>query len=96
MPTDTLSVSTEITINQISDGPNNCSLIFLWKSNAEGISAPDKWLLKRPRLIHLLPIYVDFLPALESLPPSSSGAGDEHDYVLVPKECNVRWRWNHD
>ena len=44
---------------------------------------------ERPRPIISLPIHVDFLPALESLTPSSSGAGDEHDYFLVPKGCNV-------
>ena len=32
-----------------------------------------------------LPIYVDFQPARESLKPTSSCVGKEHDYFIVPK-----------
>ena len=86
MTSGTLSVNTEITIDQTS--PNKCSLIFLWTSKAKGLSAPDKLLLMNQK-IHALPIHVDFLPALESMKPAAFRAGDEHDYFIVPKGCNV-------
>ena len=89
MPTGTLSVNTEKTIAKDFSGPDNCSLIFLWESKAESLLAPEKWLLEEPEPIFSLPIYVDFLPALDSLKPAQSGSGDEHDYFIVPKECNT-------
>ena len=96
MSTGTLHVNTEKDIIQHSGGPNNCSLIFQWISKTKILSAPDQLLLQKP--ISSLPIYIDFLPALESLKPTSPGAGDEHDFFIVPKRCNVcydddyRWR----
>ena len=89
MPTGTLHVNTKININQNSRGPNDCSLIFQWISRANSLSAPDKLLLQKPQPISSLSIYVDFLPALESLKPTSPGPGDEHDFFIVPKSCNV-------
>ena len=100
MPTGTLRVNTEITIEQYRPGPNNCSLTFLWTSKTTGLLAPDMLLLQDPQPVSSLPIYVDFLPALESLKVTSSGcccciwrnssgAGDVHDYFIVPKRCNV-------
>ena len=89
MPTGTLHVNTEINIEQHSNGPNNCSLIFQWISKAKSLSAYDDMLLQKSQKITSLPIYVDFLPALESLKPTSSGAGNESDYFIVPKTCNV-------
>ena len=89
MPTGTLAVNTGIYIEQRSFGPNDCSLIFQWTSRAKSLSAPDRRLLQEPQPVSQLPIFVDFLPALESLTPSSSGAGEEHDFFIVPKSCNV-------
>ena len=88
-PTGTLHVNTEIDINQTSFGPNNCSLIFKWTSKTKTLLALDKKFLQEPQRISSLPIFVDFLPALESLKPTPSGAGGEHDYFIVPKHCNV-------
>ena len=90
MPTGTLHVNTEIAVEQDSVGPNQYSLIFRWTSKAKSLSAPDELLLQEPELLSSLTIYVDFLPVLESLKPTPSGAGDEHDYFIVPKPCNVR------
>ena len=84
MPTGTLRVNTVTGIDQNSDGPNNCSLIFQWTSKAKSLSAPDKLLLQEPQPVSSLPIFVDFLPALESLTSSSSGARKEL-YYIVPK-----------
>ena len=67
MPTGTLYVNTEIDIYQRINGPNNCSLIFQWISKTKTLSAPDDLLLQKPQPISSLPIYVDFLPALESM-----------------------------
>ena len=85
--------------NYPSIGPNNCSLIFQWTSKTKSLSVPDKLLLQKPEPISSLPIYVDFLPALESRKPISLGAEDEHDFFIVPEMCNVdgplfrdRWR----
>ena len=89
MSTGTLHVNTEINIYQGSHGPNHCSLIFQWISNTKTLSAFYTLLLQRPKPISSLPIYVDFLPALESLKPTSPGLEDEHDYFIVPKSCNV-------
>ena len=89
MPTGTLHVNTEINIHQFSSGPNKGSLIFQWISKTKSLSAPDELLLQKSQPISSLSIYVDFLPALESLKPTSPGAGDEHDFFIVPKSCNV-------
>ena len=89
MPTGTLHVNTEIVIEQYSRGPNKCQLVFQWTSKAKSLSAPDRWLLQEPQPVSQLPIYVDFLPALESMTPSPAGAGEEHDFFIVPKRCNV-------
>ena len=101
MPTGTLHVNTEIIVKQATLGPNKCSLIFQWISKAKRLSAPDKLLLQEPQLLSSLPIYVDFLPVLESLKPTPSGVGGQHDYFIVPKSCNVsggdcvdyKYRW---
>ena len=100
MSTGTLHVNTKIDIYPRSSGPNACSLIFQWISKIMTLSAPDKLLLQKPQPIYSLPIFIDFLPALESLEPTSPGAGDEHDFFIIPKNCNVcfaetffnRWR----
>ena len=93
MPTGTLHVNTEIKIDQNSNNcPNVCSVIFQWTSKTKTLLAPDQLLLRKPQPISSLPIYVDFLPALESLKPNSPGPpgpGDEHDFFIVPKSCNV-------
>ena len=73
MPTGTLHVNTKITIHRGSLRPDSCSLIFQWTSKTKSLSAPDDLLLQKPRPISSLPIYVDFLPALESLKPTSPG-----------------------
>ena len=85
MPTGTLSVNTCVSVGR------DCSMILQWTSKAKNLSAPDKLLFSEPQQITSLPIYVDFLPALESLKPKASGAGDgyEHDYFIVPKTCNT-------
>ena len=89
MPTGTLHVNSEINIDEDTVYPNNCSLIFQWNSKVNRLSAPDKLLLQQPQPVSSLTIYVDFVPAQESLKPSTSGAGCEHDYLIVPKRCNV-------
>ena len=88
-PTGTLSVNTEINIEGYWQSPRNCSLIFQWNSKAKSLSAPDKLLLQKPQPLSSVPIYVDFLPALESVKQTPSGAEYEHEYFIVPKECNV-------
>ena len=90
MPTGTLHVNTDIDIDQASEDQNNCSLIFQWRSKAHSLVAPH-WLLLQPQqdFVSSLPIYIDFLPALEFLRPSSPDAGEEHDFFVVPKTCNV-------
>ena len=99
MPTGTLLVNTETNIEPRSNDPNNCSLIFLWRSKSKTLSVPDKLLLQKPQSVSSLPIYVDFLPALESRKHYSATC-DEHGFFIVPKRCKVcrcgdsdhRWR----
>ena len=83
MPTGFLKVSTS---RETAHG-NACSLIFIWKSKAKTLSVPDRFLLKESKPIKELPIYVDFLPALELLKPGS--AKSEHVSYFVPKRCNA-------
>ena len=101
MPTGTLHANTKIDINYDSkiDNPCKCSLIFQWTSKTKTLSAPDMLMLKRSQLL-IVPIYVDFLPALEFLKPTSSLPRYEHDFFIVPKSCTVcpyiynsTWRW---
>ena len=99
MPTGTLHVNTDTNIDQSSRGPNSCSLIFQWNSKTMALSAPDRWLLQTT-CVPSLPIYIDFLPALEYLKPTSPDrccciwgtspcAEEKHDFFIVPKSCNV-------
>ena len=75
-------------------------MILQWTSSVNSLSAPNRLLLHKSLQISSLPIFVDFLPALESLKPTTSGAVDKHDFFIVPKGCNVcrpddgntRWR----
>ena len=90
MSTGTLHVNIEINVNQDHRTPRKCSLILKWISKARSLFAPGKKALQKPRPLSSLPIFVDFLPALEFLKPTPSVAGDEHDYFIVPKSCNVR------
>ena len=89
MTTGTLHVNTEMVVEQRSGDPNQCSLIFKWISKAKSLSVPDELLLHESQLLSTLPILVDFLPVLESLKTTSSGAAGQHDYFIVPKRCNV-------
>ena len=96
MPTGTLHVNTEVNIIKHGDGPNQCSLAFQWTSKARSLSALDEQLLQKIQPISSLPIYVDFLPALESRKPTPSGNGDQHVYFIVPKHCNVCYEEGED
>lgn len=91
MPTGTLSVSTSIFVDRscFNSGPSKCSLVFLWLSKVHSLSAPDRRFLNELQQIDTLPIYVDFLPALESMKPLTSGEGYGHEYFIVPKRCNT-------
>ena len=100
-PTGTLSVNTNkaVDISLFSVGPNKCSLVLKWTSKTKSLLAPDK-LLQQKQPIISMPIYIDFLPAIESLKPTSPGDGYTHDYFAVPKKCNVceydyddQYRW---
>ena len=86
MPTGVLRVNTEKTIDKVL---TKCSLILMWTSKATSLSAPDELLSYKLLPIHSLPINLDFLSALEYLKTTPSGAVDEHDYFIVPKNCNV-------
>ena len=98
MPTGTLLINSDMSINQRSIGPNKCSEIFKWQSKINILSAPDRLLLQRPKPITSMPIYVDFIPSLEPEKLSPSGAFYKHDYLMVPKNCNIcpgdgiKWR----
>ena len=90
MPTGTLYVHTETAVETSvgSGNPNRCSLIFLWSSKALSLSAPDR-LLQTRRSVSSVPIFVGCLPAMESMKTCETGNEDEHDFFIVPKDCNV-------
>ena len=77
----TLHVNTEIDIDQNSSGPNNCLLIFQWRSKTKTLLALDKLLLQKPQSVSSLTTYVDFIPALET------GARDRQDFFIINKWC---------
>ena len=87
--TGTLRVITGKAVEQFSNGLSKCSLILRWTSKTKSLFAPDK-LLEQKHAISSLPIYIDFLPAMESLKLSESCDGYDHDYFVVPKTCNVQ------
>ena len=95
MPTGTLSVNINKAVIKFSHRPNNCSLILQWNSKTKKLLAPDK-LLQQKQPIVSLPIYTNFIPAMESVKPST--AGKEHEYCIGLRRCNVcfrldnRWR----
>ena len=86
-PTGSLSVNTNKAIDPNSRGLNNCSLVLIWTSTTNRLLAPDK-LLQQKQPIISMPIYIDFLPAIESLKPTSRGARYTHGYFDVSKRCN--------
>ena len=90
MPTGTLSVNTKknVSCGPFTGGRNKCSLILKWTSKTNSLLAPDKS-LQQKQPITSMPIYIDFLPAMESLKPTSTDARYTHAYYIVPKKCNV-------
>ena len=86
MPTGTLSVdyNKNVKSGPFTGVPSKCSLILKWTSKTNSLLAPDE-LLQQKQPITALPIYIDFLPAIESLKPTSPGDGYTHDYFAVPK-----------
>ena len=89
MSTGTLRVNTTISIKQGTKHPNRCSLVFLWTSKARTLAAPDKFMLNETQHVTSLPIYVDFLPVLESRKHTDTGNVYEHANFIVPKHCNM-------
>ena len=87
--TGTLTVNTSISLEGgfFNPGPSNSSLIFSWTSKANLLTAPDQQCPHERHHIAKLPIYVDFIPALEALKQTSDG-GYDHDYFVVSKHCN--------
>ena len=94
MPTGSLRVNTCIDIDSSSGSPADCSLIFLWTSKIQSLNAPVDLTLQKTSPVANLPVYVDFLPALQL--NTSSANEHEHDVFLVAKRChqclNDRWR----
>ena len=89
MPSGTLRVNTSLFVDKRSTGPSNCSLIFLWISKENRLSAPDRLLVQEPQPVATLPVFVDFLPALESVKSKATGKGCTHESLIVPKGCNL-------
>ena len=93
MPTGRLQIATSITNHtdhaKTSDSdPSSaaCSLVFMWISYANSLFAPDEETLQNIHLCNQLPIFVDFLPAIEQ---STINDWDlQHFGFLVPKHCS--------
>ena len=88
MQTGTLKVDTSTSVDQTSNSPAKCSLIFRWTSRFGRISAPDKFLTRRQQ-IEFLQIYVDFLPALQLKDQVTSRNELTHRRLIVPKRCGI-------
>ena len=67
--------------------PAKCSLILQWKSKAGSLKAPNA-LYTQSREIQVLPIFIDFVPALESPDTHKGDNGYEYEIFVIPKSCN--------
>ena len=53
------------------------------------MSVPDRLLLGYHQQVETLPIFVDFLPALELRKPKSDGIGYQHDSFFISKHYST-------
>ena len=88
METGKLSVNTSIVVDQTSNTPAKCSLIFLWTSRTGHISTPDR-LLTCKQQVRYLPIYIDFLPALRLKDINPISYENTCERLIVAKRCSV-------
>ena len=94
MPTGHLQIATSITNHTDHTKPSDsdpssaaCSLVFMWISYANSLFAPDEETLQNIHLCNQLPIFVDFLPAIEQFTISDDW-DLQHFGFLVPKHCS--------
>ena len=94
MPTGRLQIATSITNHtdhtKTSDSdPSSaaCSLVFMWISYANSLFAPGEETLQNIHLCNQLPIFVDFLPAIEQYTINDDW-DLQHFGFLVPKHCS--------
>ena len=93
MPTGSLRVNTSIDIESNHGSPARCSLILIWTSKVHSLQAPVDLALQNTSPMTNLPIFVDFLPALQCNPLSDRGLA-KYMY-LVAKRCNkcIHYTW---
>lgn len=92
MRTGTLKINDSVSVDRShGDAPTNCSIPFLWRSKAQSVLAPDRVFPGSASPNNTLPVYVDFLPALEVF--KRTPGGDKHECFIVPKSCGVCDRW---
>ena len=90
MDTGYLQVASKVNI-----GPMHCSTLLVWTSHARSLIDIDDDTLQPTEPIKILPIYVDFLPAVRIFRKTEKVCDLEHNYLIVPKRCNLcykNWR----
>ena len=90
MDTGFLQVASEVNI-----GPMHCSTLLVWTSHARSLIDIDDDTLQPTEPIKILPIYVDFIPAVRIFQKTENVCDLEHNYLIVPKRCNLcnkKWR----
>ena len=90
MDTGYLQVASKVNI-----GPMHCSTLLVWTSHARSIIDIDDETLQPTEPIKILPIYVDFIPALRIFRKTENVCDLEHNYLIVAKRCNLcnkNWR----
>ena len=83
------SIGKESGFLQIATSVQNefCSLILIWTSIDGTLFAPDEISLQKSHQIKYLPIYIDFLPAIEISKPNGNVTAIGNVDFLVPKRC---------
>ena len=90
MDTGYLQVASEVNI-----GPMHCSTLLVWTSHARSLIDIDDDTLQPTEPIKILPIYVDFIPAVRIFRKTEKVYDLEHKYLIVAKRCNLcykNWR----
>ena len=89
LPTGILRVNTSAHSSRYGHSPELCSVSFMWTSKTKRLPVPVGMALTERKLVTNLPVYIDFIPALEALKRHLPRIR-EHDKLLVSKRCGLR------
>ena len=84
-----LKIATWILMGSSDGAVDNGSLALNWESKSMNLSAPVGYTLHLNKNLKRFPIYIDFLPAIETLQRSRRGRKGEQKCFIVSKRCPV-------